>query len=91
MFAKFGISEEVISDGGSKFSSFSFQNFPKHFGFYRTLSSSRYTQSNGEAERTVQKVKKFLKKLHDPYLEEVQMSIKEKKERGKESMGENKR
>ena len=53
IFAKFGISEEIMSDEGSKFSSFAFQNFAKHYGFYHTLSSSRYPRSNGEAGNRV--------------------------------------
>ena len=63
MFAKFGIPEEVMSDGGTQFSSFAFQNFVKHYGFRHTLSSPRYAQSNGEVERAVQTVKNLLKKI----------------------------
>ena len=48
MFAKFGIPEEVLSDGGPQFSSFVFQNFAKHYGFHHTLSSPRCAQNNGK-------------------------------------------
>ena len=68
VFAKFGIPEEVMSDGGLQFSSFAFQNFANHYGFHHALSSPKYAQSNGEAERAVQTVKNLLKKSYDPYL-----------------------
>ena len=61
MFATFGIPEEVMSNGGLQFSSFAFQNFAEHYGFCHTLSSPRYAQSSGKAERAVQTVKNFLK------------------------------
>ena len=51
IFAKFGISEEVMSDGGIQFSSLSLQSFSRQYEFHYTLSSSRYAQTNGEAER----------------------------------------
>ena len=66
MFFKFGIPEEVMSDRGSQFSFFLFQNFAKHYGFHHTFSSLRYVQSNGEEERAVQTIKNLLKS-HDPY------------------------
>ena len=66
IFAKFGIPEEVLSDGSPQFSSFAFQNFAKHYGFYHTLSSPRCAQNNGEATRAVQTVKNLLKKSKDP-------------------------
>ena len=68
MFAKFGIPKEVIFDGGCQFSFFAFQNFAKCYGFYHTLISLRYAQSNEEAVEAVQIVKNPLKKLLDPNL-----------------------
>uniref|UniRef100_A0A8C9YN86 Integrase catalytic domain-containing protein n=1 Tax=Sander lucioperca TaxID=283035 RepID=A0A8C9YN86_SANLU len=38
------------------------------YGFRHVTSSPRFAQSNGEAERHVQTVKRLLKKAKDPYL-----------------------
>ena len=68
IFAKFGISNELRSDGSLLFSSFTFQKFANCYGFVHTFSSPRYPRSNGEAELAVQTVKNLLKKCDDPYL-----------------------
>ena len=67
-FAKFGIPNELRSDGGAQFLSFTFQKFANCYGFVHTFSSPRYPRSNGEAERAVQTVKNLLKICNDPYL-----------------------
>ena len=68
IFSKFGISNELRSDGGPQFSSFTLQKFANGYGFVHTFSSPRYPRSNSEAERAVQTVKNLLKKCNDPYL-----------------------
>ena len=61
-FARHGIPEEVISDNGPQFSSGEFATFAKHYEYKQTISSPRYPQSNGLAERTVLTAKSILEK-----------------------------
>ena len=67
MFARRGISEQLISDSGLQFSSTSFSKFTKDYGFTQIPTSPQYPQANGEVECAVQTVKNLLKKPSDPY------------------------
>ena len=67
MFARHGIPDEVRSDNGPQYASDIFAKFAKKYDFVHTTSSPRYPQSNGEAERMVQTMKKLLMKSDDPY------------------------
>ena len=71
-FLRFGIPEEIVSDNGSQYTSNEFHEFAKIYNFRHTTSTPEYPQNNGLAERTIQTVKKTLKKarccLEDPYL-----------------------
>ena len=68
IFARHGIPQFVISDNGPQYSSFSFAQFAKSYGFQHCTSSPGYPQANGEAERVVQLVKQLWRKEEDPYL-----------------------
>ena len=72
IFSKFGIPKEVISDNGPQYTSQEYAKFAHDWDFEHITSSPEYPQSNGFIERTIQTVKKTLKKaLHsgdDPYL-----------------------
>ena len=63
---------EVLSDNGPQYSSGLFKKFSTEWGFIHKTSSPLYPKSNGLAERTVQTVKRLLKKAYDggedPYL-----------------------
>ena len=61
-FSRFGIPEEIVSDNGSQYTSREFREFAKICNFRHTTSSPECPQTNGLAERTIQKVKKTLKK-----------------------------
>ena len=70
IFARFGISEKVVSDNGPQYSNtrnlFSnkheFKKFAEEWGFSHTTSSPEYPQSKGAAERPVQTEKRILKR-----------------------------
>ena len=66
-FAKYGIPDEVFSDNGPQYACREFREFARDYGFKHSTSSPYYAQSNGQAERTVQTVKRLLKKADDPY------------------------
>ena len=72
IFARYGIPDSVLSDGGPQYTSLSFKQFSDSYGFTHIRSSPYFPQSNGEAERAVQTVKSLLRKAdssgQDPYL-----------------------
>ena len=57
-----------MSDNGPQYSSLEFKQFAEAYDFCHTTSSPLFAQSNGQAERTVQTVKKLLKESKDPHL-----------------------
>ncbi len=59
VFARFGIPERVVSDNSPPFNSAQYVLFSREWGFKIKNSSPKYPQSNGEAERAVQTVKKI--------------------------------
>jgi len=65
IFSRFGIPEIVRSDNGPQFSSKEFAVFAKSYNFTHTTSSPLYPQSNGQAERAVQTLKKILRQSED--------------------------
>ena len=68
LFSRYGIPEVVRSDNGPQFASQEFASFAETYGFQLITSSPRYPQSNGQAERTVQTVKRLLTKSTDRYM-----------------------
>ena len=71
VFARHGIPTEIVSDN-MPFNSHEFLTFTKEWGILLTTSSPTYSQSNGQAERFVQTLKRMLQKAtdlgKDPYL-----------------------
>ena len=67
IFSRHGIPEVVRSDNGPQYSSQEFAKFSKLYSFKHITSSPLYPQSNGQAERTVQTVKKILRQSEDIY------------------------
>ena len=68
MFARHGIPAVVCSDNGPCYAATSFQQFTTAYSFQHIISSLRFPQANGEAERGIQIAKNLLRKATDPYL-----------------------
>ena len=60
LFAAYGVSEELSSDGGPQFMAESFQQFLKLWCVKHKLSSVSYPQSNGRAETAVKSAKRII-------------------------------
>ena len=65
IFGEHGIPETVFSDGGPCYSSKEFAEFAKQWGFRHVMSSPHYPRSNGFIERTIQTVKRTMKKAEE--------------------------
>ncbi|UYV61374.1 K02A2.6-like [Cordylochernes scorpioides] len=72
MASGFCIPETLVSDNGPPFFSKEFQNFTRTWNIVHVTSSPYHAQSNGMVERTVQTLKKLIKRCGeestDPYL-----------------------
>ena len=64
VFSQYGIPHLLFSDNASQFISKDFEKFSKDWDFDHDTSSPPYPKSNGLVERTIQTVKKTLKKAH---------------------------
>jgi transposase InsO family protein len=71
-FARHGIPDVVISDGGPQYTSGEFQKFQQNWVFQHEFSSPGNSKANGAAEAAVKQAKRILRKSHhhkeDPYL-----------------------
>ncbi|XP_066924129.1 uncharacterized protein [Clytia hemisphaerica] len=65
-FARFGVPEEMSSDGGPEFTSGSTQDFLERWGVRHRLSSAYNPQSNGRAEVAVKSAKRLLRSNTGP-------------------------
>ena len=61
-FSQFGTPKELVTDNGPEFSSHHFRSFSKTWDFEHRTSSPHFHQSNGLVERSIQTVKRTLKK-----------------------------
>lgn len=72
IFARHGIPNLVVSDGGPPFNSYQFKEFASDWKFQHIKVSAKYPKSNGMAERGIQSVKQIFRKTlaesRDPYL-----------------------
>lgn len=64
LFARHGIPETLMSDN-MPFNSQEFRSFAKSWGIQLLTSSPTYAQSNGQAERCIQIIKRMIKKAAD--------------------------
>ena len=60
VFAKLGVPNTIVSDGGPQYTSAEFKDFIKQWQIEHRVSSPRNPQSNGMAERCVQTMKASL-------------------------------
>ncbi|GBM44476.1 Retrovirus-related Pol polyprotein from transposon 17.6 [Araneus ventricosus] len=60
IFARHGIPEVVISDGGPPFDSFALKEFFEEWGIEHNTSSPYFSRSNGQVERAIQTLKRSL-------------------------------
>ena len=71
-FSKYGIPKVIISDNGPEFTASTFKNFSKQRDFKHVTSSPHYHKGNRQTKRTIQTIKKSIKKAlkgnDDPYL-----------------------
>lgn len=59
IFARHGVPDELFSDNGTQLISAEMQNFAAKWEFKYTTSSPEFPQSDGQAERAIQTVKKI--------------------------------
>ena len=64
LFARFGISEQVVSDNGAQFISEKFQAFVRSNGIRHLTSATYHPATNGLADRAVQTFKQALHSMH---------------------------
>ena len=64
-FARHGLPRTLVSDNAQSFVSQEFETFLKRYDVEHVTSSPRYPQSNGQAEKAVQIIKRLLKKCID--------------------------
>lgn len=71
-FARYGIPQVIISDGGPQFTSQEFKEFVKEWGISHKTSSPMHQRENGKAESAVKIMKTLLlktfKEKGDPYI-----------------------
>ena len=60
--SRYGIPEEIFSDGDPIYTSVEFKQFCKAYGIDHTFSSAKYPQSNGMIENSVKHVKNLLRR-----------------------------
>ena len=75
VICRFGIPKEIVTDNGSQFISYEFQDFYREWGIKLNYSTPRYTQANGQAESSnktiINTLKKRLRKAKGAWADEL--------------------
>lgn len=69
IFARHGVPNVVVTDGGPQFSSDLFKEFSNKWNFCHQITSPLYPQSNGMAERHIQTIKNMMRKVLEDHKE----------------------
>ena len=64
-FARYGISDQVVSDNGPQYTSHHFANFSRTWDFEHITNSPGHSQSNGMAESAVKTAKRIIKRAKE--------------------------
>ncbi|KAL5808664.1 hypothetical protein ACOSQ3_029355 [Xanthoceras sorbifolium] len=67
VICRYGVPKEIVTDNGSQFISYDFQDFYDKWNIKLSYSSPRYPQANGQAESTNKIIMSTLKKRLDQY------------------------
>ena len=68
IFSRHGVPQVLVSNNSPQYASQEFASFARQYDFSHITSSPHFPQSNGQAERTVQTVKRLLHNSEDPYM-----------------------
>lgn len=63
IFARFGLPETIVSDNGPQFVSSEFEDYCSRNGIHHVKTAPFHPQSNGQAERFVDTLKRKMKKI----------------------------
>lgn len=69
IFARHGVPNLVVTDGGPQFSAGHFKEFSNTWNFCHQITSPLYPQSNGMAERHIQTIKNMMRKVLEDHKE----------------------
>ncbi|KAL5840568.1 hypothetical protein ACOSQ4_013176 [Xanthoceras sorbifolium] len=67
VICRYGVPKQIVTDNGSQFISYNFQDFSDKWKIKLSYSSPRYPQANGQAESTNKTIMTTLKKRLDQY------------------------
>ncbi|XP_014787353.1 uncharacterized protein K02A2.6-like [Octopus bimaculoides] len=73
LFARYGIPDSIVSNGGTQFMANEFKNFSKMFSIEH-ITTLYHLRSNGQAERFVNTFKRMLRKTRNELVDDVALT-----------------